>query len=485
MRVRPSVATSCLVLLAAGAVLAGCGGSDATHSAPAYQHFATRPDLKPPVFRVHTSRAPAGEGYVFLGVKMGAPQPAPLIVDTHGNLVWMDPSAGTVDDVRVQQYDGQPVLTYWTGKGKAGYGYGSYVLLDSHYHRIATVHAVGLRGGDLHEFTLTPNGTALITAYREVPYDLSSIGGPKNGYLLDGVAQEIDVATGKLVFQWDALNDIKLSETYAKLGKNGNGTKAKPFDYFHINSVDSDGAGHLLISARNTHGIYQVSERTGHLDWRLGGKDSDFTMGPGTRFAWQHDARYRTGNTISLYDDEAKAEPEPYARGLFLHLDPATMTATVARQYLSPDKLIVDSQGNVQVLPSGNVFIGWGSEPYVTEFGPSGTVLFDMSFTAGADSYRAYRFPWVGSPTTLPDVAAKAHGPDRMIVSMSWNGATQVASWQILAGPSPDDLSQVGTATRSGFETTARVARDSYVAARALDASGQVLATSKVRRVRG
>lgn len=485
MRLPPSVVRSGLVLLAAVAALTGCGGSNSKDASLPYQHFASRPDLKPPVFTVHTSRAPAAEGYIFLGVKKGAPQAAPMIVDAHGNLIWMDPAAGTVDDVRVQRYDGQPVLTYWTGTGKAGYGYGSYVMLDSRYHRIKTVHAVGLRGGDLHEFTLTPKGTALITAYQEVPYDLSSIGGPKHGYLLDGVAQEIDVATGKLVFQWDARTDIKLSETYAKLGKNGNGTEAKPFDYFHINSVDSDGAGRLLISARNTHGIYQVSERTGHVDWRLGGRRSDFAMGPGTRFAWQHDARYRTGDTISLYDDEAQGEAEPYARGLFLHLDTATMSATVARQYLSPDKLIVDSQGNTQVLPSGNVFIGWGSAPYFTEFSPAGEVLLNVSFTKGADSYRAYRFPWVGNPTTLPDVAATVGHDGRTIVSMSWNGATQVASWQLLSGPAPDDLSQVGTVPKAGFETTTRVPRDSYVAARALDGTGRVLATSKVVRVAG
>jgi len=203
------------------------------------------------------------------------------------------------------------------------------------------------------------------------------------------------------LFEWHALGHIALSESYAKRrGK-------APFDYFHINSVELGRDGNLLISARNTHAIYEIDRQTGAVIWRLGGKRSDFAMGSGTTFAWQHDARWRSPTTISLFDDGAAPAVEKRSRALLLHVDLPGRKVTLIHAYTHPKHLLSTSQGNMQVLPDGHVLVGWGSEPWFTEFAADGTVVFDGHFAKGADSYRGYKFEWHGEPTGRPTVVAR------------------------------------------------------------------------------
>src|SRR5205807_3943536 len=159
-------------------------------------------------------------------------------------------------------------------------------------------------------------------------------------------------------------------------------------------SIDEDTDGNLLVSARNTHAVYKVDRRTGRILWRLGGKRSDFTMGPGTRFAWQHDARRRPDGTITLFDNEAAPQAGPQSRGLVLRLDLRRKRAILVRSLVHRPRLLAATQGNVQLLPDGHYFVGWGARPYLTEFDPDGRVLFDARFGYRDDSYRAYRFRW-------------------------------------------------------------------------------------------
>jgi hypothetical protein len=62
---------------------------------------------------------------------------------------------------------------------------------------------------------------------------------------------------------------------------------------------------------------------------------------------------------------------------------------------------------------------------------------------------------------------------------VSWNGATQVASWRVLAGASAGALSPVGTVAKSGFQTTLTASSAGpYVAVQALNAAGPVIGSS-------
>jgi hypothetical protein len=169
-----------------------------------------------------------------------------------------------------------------------------------------------------------------------------------------------------------------------------------------------------------------------------------------------------------------------------LKLNEDAMTATLLREYTHPDTVFSDTQGNVQILPNGNVFMGWGSEPYFSEFSHDGKLLFDASFPSELESYRAFRFPWKGQPQDAPAVVAESGPEHRVTLYVSLNGATEVHAWEVLAGSGPDELEPVGSAPRKGFETALTLQTDElYVAVKAKDSSGQVLGTSKTLKPGG
>ena len=473
------VALACVIMLAAAA----CGGSAKKPAAtPATLRFRSRPDLRPPTVTVLKAAKDVAPGFVFIAPKASSPQQGPEILDNSGQPVWFDPLGKEVTDFRVQTYHGRRVLTWWEGPRAApvpGTGVGQYVIMNSSYHVIARVQTgYGPNTGDLHEFQLTPQGTALVTVDRVIPYDLSSIGGPKNGHVVDGVIQEIDIATGRVVFTWHSLGHVSVGESETKPPPPSGTASRAPYDYFHINSIDQEPNGDLLISARNTHAVYEIDHRTGAVIWRLGGKKSSFAMGKGTTFAWQHDARLQPDGTLTLFDDGAAPAVEKQSRAIRIRLDSATMTATLVQADVSPDGVLATSQGNAQLLPDGHLFVGWGSVPRFTEFDRAGKVVYDATFATGDDSYRAYRFVWKGTPTTRPALAVVA-GTTTTTVYASWNGATQVSRWRILAGPDKTHLAAVATGPRAGFETPLKVSSDArFFAVEALDARGRVLSAS-------
>ncbi len=473
-----------LVALAGSVALlgaAGCGGTDRS-----VQHFVSRHDLRPPVVTVTHPARGAAPGYVFIAPKRDVAQAGPMILDDRGRLVWFRPlDTRGVTDFRVQRYRGRPVLTWWRGRATRGVGDGYDVIVDDAYRQIARVRAERGLSADVHEFLITPRDTALITVYRRVPLDLSPVGGPKQGKVFEGVVQELDIASGRVLFEWHSLPHIALEESYAKPPPARQGAAAAPYDYFHVNSVDEGPDGNLLVSARNTHAIYEIDRKTGRILWRLGGRRSDFAMGPGTRFAWQHDARWQGRDTISLFDNEADPPYAKRSRALVLRLDAGRRRVTLVRAETHPDGLLSGSQGNTQVLPGGHLFVGWGENPSMTEFGPDGELLFDAHFTPGADSYRAYRFAWHGRPSEPPALALHSDLLGRVSAYVSWNGATEVASWQLLAGPDPENLRPLGTVAKTGFETRIDLGhvQGPYVAVRALDRNGRPLRQSTAQKL--
>jgi Arylsulfotransferase (ASST) len=459
--------------------IAGCGGNDLSASAsqPRFAEFQSRPDLQPPTVVVEKRTRNVSPGYVFFAPKKDVRQRGPLIVDNAGRVVWFHPLHLGATDFRVQRYRGRPVLTWWQGRSNFGIGRGAYVIMNSSYRRIATVRAGNGLAGDEHEFLISPRGTALITAYRPVPGDLSSVGGPKQGLILDSVLQEIDIKTGRVVFEWHSVGRVGLDESYWKLRKMKG--KYPPYDYFHINSIEVEPDGNLLVSARNTHALYEIDHRSGKVLWRLGGKRSDFEMGRGTQFNWQHDARRQRDGTISVFDDGAFPKVEDHSRALVLRASPATKKVTLVHAYVSPDKLLARHQGGMQVLPNGHVFVGWGSEPYFTEFARNGAVVFNAHFGKDMDSYRAYRFQWVGRPRDRPALVVEKRG-GRTTAFVSWNGATQVTRWRIRGGPTRTKRANSAEAARTGFETEVTLPKATrFAAAQALDAGGRVLGRSK------
>ncbi len=248
------------------------------------------------------------------------------------------------------------------------------------------------------------------------------------------------------------------------------------WDFFHINSVDLDDDGNLLISSRSMQTVYKL-DHSGKILWRLGGKSNDFDIGPGAHFAWQHDARRQPDGTFTIFDNGATPAVEKLSRGLILELDEQAMSATLVRQYTHP-KILSGSQGSMQLLGNGNVFVGWGEAPHVSEFDYSGRMLFDAVLGAKYQSYRAFRLPWTGLPAEAPAIAATRAGRETTVYA-SWNGATEVRTWQLLAGSPTSGLTPVASARSLGFESALRTASTGpLLAVQALDGNGTPLGRS-------
>ena len=422
-------------------------------------------------------------GYLLLGPKAsGGSQPGALLLDGDGEPVWFKPlpSGLWATNVRVSRYRDRPVLTLWEGKVVSStFGRGEGVILDSSYREVARVRAGNGRQMDLHEFVLTPQGTALFTCYPEtVRTDLSSVGGPSDGEAVEAIIQEVDVQSGRVLLEWRSLDHIPVSESYHSSGE--------PYDYMHANSIDLTPDGNLLVSARHTWALYKLDRRTGQVIWRLGGKRSDFRMESGSRFAWQHDARALSDRQITVFDTGAGPQKtESQSRGIVLEVDAAGKTVRLARSYRHPRPLLADALGSVQMLPDGRVLVGWGSQPYASEFAADGRLLADVELGSGHRSYRAYRYRWTARPTDAPALVTKRHHAKRAgMLYVSWNGATEVSHWAVSAGSSAAALRPVGVAPRRGFETAIPLAAgDGYARVTALDASGRRLAASAAVRL--
>jgi hypothetical protein len=458
------------------------------------QHFHSRHDLVAPALEVSASVAGAGPararaadrssaGLVFATPYAGPSVAGPMIFDEAGNLVWFSPLARGIaaENLQVQQLDGEPVLTYWRGRIPAqGFGEGEEVILDDSYRQIGRVRAGNGYEVDLHDFHVGARDTAVFTVFNPIECDLSAVGGPRGSDVTDGAFQEVDTRTGLVRREWHSIDHVALTDSYQTPVT---ASSTWPFDYFHINSVVERADGITLVSARNTSAIYELDTATGQVLETIGGHASSIRLGPGASTAYQHDARVLPNGTISIFDNGGVPMLHAQSRGVIIKLNRHAGTGAVVAQYEHPKPLSSGSQGNFQQLPDGNFFVGWGSEPYFSEFTPAGRTVFDAHFRGPYQSYRGYRYSWVGAPAEPPAIAVRSPHTGVATVYASWNGDTRTTRWRLLAGSSPRALSPVAAAPREGFETAITLpvyAR--YVAVQALDATGAVIGRSRAAR---
>jgi hypothetical protein len=442
--------------------------------------FHSRPDLHPPLVTVTASAPGQAPGYIFAAPYAGVGGYGPMIFDNTGNLVWFQPlHAGTeAANLKVQSYEGKPVLTWWQGYiPSQGFGQGEEVIADSSYKEIMKFRAGNGLPADLHDFRVTAQNTALLTSFDPVYCDLSKLGGPADGAVTDSLFQEVDLKTHLVRREWHPLDHVALTRSYSTATTT---SKAWPFDFFHLNSVQVRRDGSLLISARDTSAVYLINGATGQVEIQAGGKRGSLKLGKGTATAFQHDAEELPNGNISVFDNGGSPRVHPQSRAIVLALDPTHRTDTLISEYAHPGKpLSADSQGNVQALEGGDMFVGWGAEPYFSEYSATGALVFDAHFPAKSQSYRGYRFQWTGTPAGSPAVAAGAGPNGTTTVYASWNGATTIATWRVLAGTSSTALTPVTSAPKTGFETAMLIAgTPAYLAVQALDAAGNVLGTS-------
>lgn len=460
--------------------------------------FVSRPDL--PDFPVTVTEGPAAdeltEGYVALSPQLrGAGldnQPfGQVVLDQTGEPVWIRTQENlpaefdAVNNLQFAKYNDDPAFVWWEGSFLAGWGHGDIVVADANFTEVARFNqqpGSATVDADFHEAKLTEQGTLLVTYYQPHQVDLTSIGGPEDGWVSSGLFQEIDLATGEVLFEWDSLDHVPLEATQwdftEKTEENpAIGTRDWPFDYFHLNSVSHDGNAYL-ISARQTHAIYSIDRETGEVEWTLGGKDSDYEMAGESYFAWQHDAKRADDGTIMLFDNSSEPPVRENSRVLWLSLDDDTRTATVARQLDPPTTpRLAPNRAGAEPLPNGQVLVGWGAEPYYTFYNEAGEVIVDVEHDPLV-SYRAY-FVGPDFSTQPEDSPAVAFYGQHAYVS--WNGATEVAAWRVFAG-NEADAEFIGEYPREGFETQLPLPEASIVTVQAVDKHGEVLAASYASR---
>ncbi len=549
-RLAAAIALVLVAFVAVDAAFAGSHGAPvgAYLTGDTYR-FVTAPALRPPKLQVDRS-SPAARltpGYILttsfydLNEPPMIGQSGPLVLDNDLQPVWFDPvpQRKVAANLSPQTYAGRPALAWWQGvvTNTGSTLSGEYVVVNQHYQTVAR-----LNGRDgwiltLHELAIRGD-YAWVTANKNIPLDLSNYGGAYNGALIDSAVQEYNLKTGALVSTWDALKHIPLSDSYASEPTNG-----FPWDAYHVNSISVQPDGTFLVSMRNTWAAYLVDAATGRIEWTLGGKHSSFKFGPGAAFQWQHDVMLQPTSpsagqpgstttapagpvsttatpplsspssssgaatssgepgaaTVTLFDDHCclqtgggtSVHASGPSRGLVLKLDLGRRTATMLAQYTGGNQFETEYMGDAQPLPGGNVFVGWGSEPYFSEYSSSGKLLLEGQFPRPDLSYRATRAQWVGLPLTPPAGAARTTGGHTTVYA-SWNGATRVTAWRVLSDPGVGRPTPVARAPRSGFETAIPLtgahhgfevqvqdaAGHQRFEVQALDATGRVIGTS-------
>ena len=380
-------------------------------------------------------------------------------------------------DFRTQNYRGKKVLTWFQSPTEgSGLDRATLTIANSKYRIIKQFTPGNGYSADSHEFRLTPRNTAYVTSYRTVKRDLRGIGFARNGRVSDSIAQEVDLKTGRVIWEWHSLDHVPVKHSYA----NGPRRPGNPYDYFHINSIIDTPDGNVMVSGRSTNAIYKISRRTGRIIWTLGGKKSDYKFGPGAAFSFQHDAEPQAGNKVSLFDNaDAPVADHPFAdqsRAIVLKLDNKRKKATLVNEFLHPEKPLSPTQANLELLPGGNWFVCWGQYPFISEHTPDGNLIFDSRIIGASSVYRAYRQPWTGHPAGKVAIAIEGNN-----AWVSWNGDTEVKNWRVQSGNSAGALSPAGTTPRDGFETQVGLpAGAQFVQIQGLNAEGKVIGSTKV-----
>ena len=475
--------------------LAGCGlgGDDplpelrsaAPEGGKEVVELRSMPGVEVPKVTVTKEAENTAPGLILANARASKPgqRMGPVIFDEQGRVRWFNrlPANRTSVNLQVQELNGKKVLTWaerppvlgpddvYNGQYESSY----MVIADERYRVKQRVRVKGVPKGlnALHEFHITPKGTAFVIGFRNI--ESRRAGGRR---VTEGLVQEIDLKSGEVLLDWRSLDHVPVSEAAVPP------QPGLPWDYIHLNSVSEDTDGDLLVSARHTHAIYKLDRETGKVIWTLGGKGNDFEMAEGTRFRYQHDAQRLEDGRLQIFDNAASdfdKKGVTESRVVRLDVDEDAMTASLAQEIKHPGNLLAFSQGNSRELPNGNLFVGWGSVPVFSEHASDGTLLWSAKFPAPTyQSYRGFKGKWKATPPGRPQLAL-----ERGAVHASFNGSIDTARWRVKGGPAAGDLEDIGEADWKGLETRIAVpGNPAFVQVEALSSGGDVVGTSKVVR---
>jgi hypothetical protein len=419
-------------------------------------NYATVTDLLPRVVISKGVEALA-EGYYFVTTFLNGNTPSTIsslmIVNDEAQLVYYQ----TLTNGRVFDFkrldDGN--ATYYSPD------VGGYKVIDSSYVVTNTwLAGGGPRPVDFHDLELLANGNVAFMIYDIQPLDLTPYGGQADAQVIDLVIRELD-QEHNIVFEWNSRDHFAITDTFASLTDD-------LVDYSHGNAIEEDIDGNFLLSNRHMSEITKINRQTGAIIWRLGGKNNEFTFVNETTlpdiggFSYQHDIRRLANGHITLFDNANQFIDEGLrgSRGVEYEIDEVSKVVTMTQEFRTTPETYSTFMGNVQRLPNGNTLVGWGggvppdrNQPIaVTEFAPDGEVILELGYTDTFHlTYRGFKYPWQGFPTSAPvlivvtdTVASKLY--------YSWNGATEVVSYTVLGGQTPQNLSAITQQPKSDFE---------------------------------
>ncbi|KAK5126027.1 hypothetical protein LTR85_011382 [Meristemomyces frigidus] len=478
-------------------------------TAPTSQ-FKSRPDLHAPIIDFTILRPElVTPGYIFIAPYRNV-DPGPYIYDNYGNLVWSGAGSSgpkTAHAPRVCTYKGQDHICYFQGEQHQGFARGHGVIMDQNYRIVKTVESSGAgASSDMHEFKMTPYAdgtTVLMTVYQPRQYDLTTNSRFNvergMGWIVEGVFQEVEIETGRVVFEWRSLDHVDPGLSWTMPGTtdtSGDGLdEQSPWDYFHINSIDKNIEGDYLISARHVSALYKLSGQNGSIMWQMGGNAATLRT-TNFVFSYQHHARWVSENSthtvLTFYDNASNTynSTGEFSHGWMILIDHIAETATMIKEWGAPEPeggLLSGSQGNMQMLPNGGCYIGWGEHAYFSEHTADGSAVMYAKLADRASNvmvYRSNKYNWTAQPLTKPALWSYSRTGEKMVSFVSWNGATEVRSWNFYTSENASGPWMfAGNADKHGFETefhTPNVTRWSY--AEALDMNGRPLETSVIAR---
>ncbi|KAK4506409.1 hypothetical protein PRZ48_000139 [Zasmidium cellare] len=427
---------------------------------PSTNSYHTVPD-NGTVLNITKTSPNLSPGLIFLTLNSIEPtaehQQGPYILTSAGDLVW---SGGDfqASNLRVQELNGESVLTYWKSTSSDGGGYGEVVVLNSALEEVASVcpdiDVVTKQGSnttcvaDVHESYITERGTMLLTIYNITTTNLTSVGGPASGWVYDCLAAEVSLSTNEILWSWSALEHVPLTASKLSLGTHGQNS-SDPWSWFHMNSLQPF-RGDVFVNSRETWGSYYVSRQNGSILWSIDGASS------GANFSWQHHARlHSTPNPNHLVltyfaDNNDLPTTSTPSVALTLLLTPSSPPTLLSSLHDPVDPIASFAEGSHQPLDGSGAFVGYGTALVIKEFNTQGEVLYSADFGYRdlrrlAESYRAFKNEWHAVPSTR--IALVVSGEKAFV---SWDGATDVDSFLVFAG---NGTRAVGRVLRRGFET--------------------------------
>jgi len=440
-------------------LLPGEGAPSNSNSQPRTSLSSTPKYLTiPSDFPTITVTAPANgtaDGYVFLApFPLGLGSSYLTILDNAGQPVYWQQMAGPATDFKKQINN---TLTYGMN--------GQFYALDNTYKLVDTYQTGNGYTADGHDLQLLPNGHALLMAYDTEIVDLSQVvpGGDPNAAVTGLIVQELDTSKN-VVFQWRSWDHFLITDTLISLTTPVNGA----YDYVHGNAIELDTDGNWLLSSRHLSEITKISRQDGHIIWRMGGKNNQFTFvndtatsvnGTAYYFNFQHDIRRLPNGNITLFDNNDLSAD--HSRAVEYQLDEINKVATRVWQYRNTPDTYAFAMGNTQRLGNGNTMIGWGTAGMATEVKPDNSKAFEIALSSPYMDYRAFRMTWHGYPTTLPTLVEQCPTFTTTVLTSSWNGATDIASYKIYSGTDPNNLTFLETTPRTGFETQTTITNTS------------------------